>query len=82
MTHPGGAVRPLALAWACGLALMSCTDESNPVADDTSGDNGSPSMVPDFSLVDTNATSPSAGEAVSPRDYRERVSAWYFGHAN
>jgi hypothetical protein len=38
-------------------------------------------VVPDFSLLDVNATSPTAGQAVSPRDYLEAVSGWYFGHA-
>ena len=37
--------------------------------------------VEDFSLVDMNATSPTAGEPVSPRDYLAKVSGWYFGHA-
>lgn len=38
-------------------------------------------MVPDFSLVDLNSMSPSAGQEVSPRDHLSRVSAWYFGHS-
>jgi hypothetical protein len=37
--------------------------------------------APDFSLLDVNATSPTAGQPVSPRDYLEQVSGWYFGHA-
>lgn len=36
---------------------------------------------PDFSLIDENATSPTAGDPVSPRDYLTKVSGWYFGHA-
>ncbi len=36
---------------------------------------------PDFHLTDVNDTSGSAGTAVSPRDYLEQTSAWYFGHA-
>jgi len=39
------------------------------------------SLVEDFSLVDMNATSPTVGEPVSPRDYLAKVSGWYFGHA-
>lgn len=35
----------------------------------------------DFSLLDVNQTSPSFGSEVSPRDYLEKVSGWYFGHA-
>jgi len=37
--------------------------------------------VPDFELVDMNATSPRSGETVSPRDYRHQVTAYYFGAA-
>lgn len=38
-------------------------------------------LVEDFSLVDVNTTSPTAGDPVSPRDYLAKVSGWYFGHA-
>lgn len=37
--------------------------------------------VADFSLDDVNVTSPTSGLAVSPRDYLQKVSGWYFGHA-
>lgn len=37
--------------------------------------------VPDFSLVDLNPASPSAGEPVSPRDLIDQVSGWYFTYA-
>ena len=37
-------------------------------------------MVPDFALVDVNATSPTYGQVVSPRDSLGHVTAWYFGH--
>ena len=36
---------------------------------------------PDFLLSDVNTTSPRSGESVSPRDYLEAVSGWYFGHS-
>ena len=42
---------------------------------------GAGQEAPAFSVVDVNPTSPRSGEMVSPRDYLERVSAWYFGHA-
>ena len=35
----------------------------------------------DFSLLDVNPTSSTAGTNVSPRDHLGEVSAWYFGHA-
>ncbi len=38
-------------------------------------------LVPDFSLIDANTASPTSGLAVSPRDYLEQVSGWYFGHS-
>ena len=37
---------------------------------------------PDFHLADVNTTSASFDSSVSPRDYLDQVSAWYFGHAN
>ena len=37
--------------------------------------------VPDFTLVDVNATSSTHNHLVSPRDYQGKVSGWYFGHA-
>ncbi len=38
-------------------------------------------IAPDFSLTDVNKTSATYGEAVSPRDYLDHASAWYFGHS-
>jgi hypothetical protein len=37
--------------------------------------------VLDFALQDHNETSPRYGDMVSPRDYLNMVSAWYFGHS-
>ncbi|MCO6458151.1 MAG: hypothetical protein J5I93_22835 [Pirellulaceae bacterium] len=42
---------------------------------------GSGMLVADFSLLDTNPTSPTHNQPVSPRDYLGQVSGWYFGHA-
>lgn len=36
--------------------------------------------APDFSLVDVNPNSSRHGEQVSPRDYLQQVSAYYFGY--
>ncbi|MGE0760164.1 MAG: hypothetical protein AB7F89_07200 [Pirellulaceae bacterium] len=36
---------------------------------------------PDFHLIDLNPASSRSGQAVSPRDYLDQVSAWYFAHA-
>ena len=38
-------------------------------------------LVPDFALMDVNPTSTTYDQAVSPRDYLQQVSAWYFGHS-
>jgi hypothetical protein len=37
--------------------------------------------VPDFGLVDVNATSSTYESVVSPRDYEGQISGWYFGHS-
>lgn len=53
----------------------------------TTGAGGAPAtlavgdLVPDFSLLDVNPASPTANQPVSPRDYLQRVSGWYFGHS-
>jgi hypothetical protein len=38
-------------------------------------------QVPDFSLRDVNPNSATTNSDISPRDYLQTVSAWYFGHA-
>ena len=40
-----------------------------------------PGPMPDFTLPDVNPASLTFNEQVSPRDYLDKVSAWYFGHA-
>lgn len=45
------------------------------------GDILSPSAMPDFHLADLNPTSSRFGEVVSPRDYLQQVSGWYFTHS-
>lgn len=42
---------------------------------------GEGELVPDFSLLDVNATSSRFNQSISPRDYLGQVSGWYFGHA-
>lgn len=60
--------------WGCG------DDDSGPTGP---GETVLPDSVamPDFSLKDVNATSPTYNQQVSPRDYLQQVSAWYFGQA-
>ena len=38
-------------------------------------------IIPDFSLTDVNKTSSTYNQPVSPRNYLEQVSGWYFGYA-
>ena len=53
------------------------TDSSN----DTSGSpEAGPNARADFKLTDVNSSSPRNQEAVSPRDYLQKVSGWYFTH--
>jgi hypothetical protein len=42
---------------------------------------GEGSPIADFALDDVNATSPTGGQQVSPRDFVGQVSGWYFGSA-
>lgn len=57
------------------LGLLGACNPSGPVKD--------PSDKPlqDFSLLDVNETSLTYNKQLSPRDYLEHISAWYFGHA-
>ena len=71
------AVRHLwpALAPLAALALIVGACGKDDPAGPASG------AMPDFQLVDVNPTSPTYAQSVSPRDYLQKVSAWYFGHA-
>lgn len=57
------------------------TDTDSDTDSDTDTDT-STAMVPDFSLIDENPSSATAGQPVSPRDHLQRVSGWYFTHAS
>ena len=37
--------------------------------------------MPDWSLVDINPNSPTCNQSISPRDYLQKTSGWYFMHA-
>ena len=39
------------------------------------------SFVDDFSLTDVNPNSVTFNQPVSPRDFLQHASAWYFGHS-
>ena len=62
-------------------AVVGCTDAVDvdpiePVDYTRAG-----TVLPDFALVDVNATSPTGGQEVTVASQRGRVSAWYFGHS-
>lgn len=42
---------------------------------------GDPPVMPDFSIADVNPAATTFGQPVSPRDYLDKISAWYFGKA-
>ena len=69
-----------------GSGSGSGTDDSgtDDSATDDSGDDTGPKpwLVPDFALVDLNTSSPTYGHTISPRDYKKRISGWYFIHAD
>jgi len=44
-------------------------------------DASAPVVVQDFSIQDVNESSQRFEQAISPRDYLGKISAWYFGHA-
>jgi hypothetical protein len=43
---------------------------------------GSDGPVPDFELLDVNPDSDTFDQNVSPRDYLQQASGWYFGYAS
>jgi len=60
------------LALAFALTLAACSDDND-------GPPPVEGVVADFQLPDVNPNSATFNTQVSPRDYRERISAWYFG---
>ena len=68
-----GRLLPALLVAAALLAGCGDDDPAAPVAP--------AGIVPDFALKDVNSTSATYDADVSPRDYLQQVSAWYFGHA-
>jgi len=67
----------LALGGVLLLAALGCGDDSTgpkPPLDPASA-------MPDFSLQDVNPNSATHAQTVSPRQYLNSVSAYYFGAA-
>lgn len=70
----------IALLLGAGFYVLGCGDDS-PSGPGNQTRNLPSGTVPAFSLVDVNPNSQTHDEPVSPRDYLDKVSAWYFGHA-
>jgi hypothetical protein len=77
-TVPAGDSVPGQL-WTCRVTPADGTDDGLVATVQVT--TGEPLAMPDFGLLDVNATSATFGQVVSPRDYLESVSGWYFGHA-
>jgi len=68
----------LLAAAAVAMLAGSCSHSSrSPMAPADPAD----SVMGDFSLVDVNPSSATAGDSISPRQFLGKISAWYFGHA-
>jgi hypothetical protein len=62
------------------LLAAGCSDDSPTAATDRQVHQQS-GMAPSFLLTDMNLISTTYAETISPRDYLQSVSAWYFGHS-
>lgn len=79
-TASHGVVRAL-LALVAGLLCaphLGCQGDDDTSA--TAGETTGP-PVADLALMDINPSSPTYGAMVSPRDYLEQVSGWFFLHS-
>ena len=75
-------VAALSVGSACGEA--STTPVGAPdlgFATPTDGGVTVAEAMPDFRLLDASPVSARAGQQVSPRDLRGKISAWYFADA-
>jgi hypothetical protein len=64
-----------------GFLANACEEDSPTSVKKRDSVSLSAEAAPDFRLIDVNPNSPRHDQLVSPRDYVQRVSAWYFGHA-
>ncbi len=59
----------------------SVADSGHPDSQADSDSGGIQDQAANFSLADVNSASARYGELVSPRDYLQQVSGWYFIHS-
>lgn len=57
-------------------AVDTADTDTGPV--DTGTAEAGPNAVPDFILADINPNSSTMGQNISPRDYLQQISGWYF----
>ena len=67
---------PVAVLAVALAAVLACDDDEAPNQPQPPA-----GVVPDFSLLDVNENSATHNQQVSPRQYEEKISAWYFGHS-
>lgn len=60
-----------------GIVDTGVVDTAAPIDTGTTTEPG-PNAVADFSLPDINPASPTLGQNISPRDYLQQISGWYF----
>ena len=71
-------IAPLLLALGC-QASKGDTSFNDACSGHVLDENAA--LAPDFCLVDLNTNSSRVGEAITPRDYLQQVSGWYFIHS-
>ena len=65
---------PPILTWDGGMAFMADAGEPESSLDRTV-------PMPNFSLEDKNPNSPDIGDYFEPRQFRGKISGWYFSHS-
>ena len=67
---------PVAVLAVALAAVLACDDDEAPNQPEPPA-----GVVPDFSLLDVNPNSTTFNQDVSPRQFEDKISAWYFGAA-
>jgi hypothetical protein len=75
-------MRPyLVLPLLSGLVFAACGQTSAQTPTLPDGNSMVMGLEPEFRLEDVNTSSERYGDGVSPRDYLQKVTGWYFGWA-
>ena len=65
---------PPVVTWDGGTIITADSGEAESILDRSV-------PMPNFSLVDRNPNSPDLGEYFGPRQFRGKISGWYFSHS-